>query len=453
VSGEPSRSSPSRPPRAGVSLSRRRALALPLAFASLPAAAACSGSGSGSGSGSSDGVIRLTFWSWAEVDPAVELWNRTHSHIQVDRSGPAAGENLFQLLSAAIVAGSGPDLVQVDYPNVATLAVAGYLEDITRHAGGLRDRFVEAAWRQVVIDDRVWGVPQDMGPMAMFYRADIFDTHGLPVPASWEEFRDVARRLRRAAPDRYLTSFPEGDLYWFTSLTAAAGAEWFAAEGDAWRVSIDSKRARHTADYWTELLDEDLVAVRPFWNPAWYESLQDGTLAVWLGPAWGLATLVTYPPTDPDGVWRVAPLPSADPARPTSGAWGGSSTAVVKDSPHVEAAVEFAAWLNTDGEASDLLSDPEMSALFPASVTGLRRPGLLRRQEALGGQRSGEVFRAAAEHTLPMTFGPTMDQVFNDFVDAVTAALNGGRPLASALTSTQRRTVAAMERKGLSVRT
>jgi multiple sugar transport system substrate-binding protein len=296
-------------------------------------------------------------------------------------------------------------------------------------------------------------VPQDMGPMAMYYRADIFDAHGLSVPATWEEFRDVARQLRRAAPDRYLTSFPEGDMYWFASLTAAAGAEWFATEGNAWRVRIDNPIARQTADYWTELLDENLVTVRPFWNPAWYESLQDGTLAVWLGPAWGLATLVSYPPTDPDGAWRAAPLPSADPARPTSGAWGGSSTAVVKDSAHVEAAVEFAVWLNTDGEAADLLGDPELSALFPASVIGLRTPGVLRRQEALGGQRSGEVFRAAADLTLPMTFGPTMDQVVNDFTDGVSAALNAGRPLASALTSTQRRTVEALERKGLSVRT
>jgi multiple sugar transport system substrate-binding protein len=449
VSGEPSPSSRTRPRNAGPPLSRRRALTLPLAFASLPAAAACSNSGSAG----ADGVTRLQFWSWAEVDPAVDLWNRTHPGIQVEVSGPAGGENLFQRLSAAIAAGSGPDLVQVDYPNVTTLAVAGYLEDITRHTSGLRDAFVQAAWQQVLIDDRVWAVPQDMGPMAMFYRADLFDTFGLPVPATWEEFREAARRLRSAAPDRYLTSFPEGDLYWFASLTAAGGAEWFGTEGNAWRVSIDSPRARQIADYWTQLLDEDLVTVRPHWNPSWYESLQDGTLAVWLGPAWGLATLVAYPPTDGDGVWRVAPLPSADPSRPVSGAWGGSSTAVVKDSANVEAAVEFAVWLNTDGEASDLLSDPELSALFPASVTGLGRPSLSRRQEALGGQRSGEVFRAAAEHTLPMAFGPTMDQVLGDFVDGATAALNSGRPLATALTSTQRRTVEALERKGLSVRT
>ncbi|MEO3755591.1 extracellular solute-binding protein [Streptomyces sp. B6B3] len=429
---------------------RRQALALPLLLAPLQAAAACSRSDAGA----TDGVITLQFWCWAPIAPAIDLWNRTHPRIRVELSAPAGGASLFQRLSAAIVAGSGaPDLVQADYPNLPTLAVAGYLEDLTDLAAGLRDAFVPAAWRQVVIGQRIWAVPQDMGPMGMFYRADLLDAHDLPVPSTWEEFRDVAERLRRAAPGRYLTAFPQGDMYWFAALAAANGAEWFGTEDDAWRVSIDGPQARRTAEYWTGLLDDGLVTIRQHWNPAWHQALQDGTLAAWLAPAWGLTTLVSYPPNDPDGVWRAAPLPRADPDRPASGPWGGSSTAIVRGSAHVEAAMEFAAWLNTDGEAADLMSDPENAALFPASVSGQDRPAVARPQQVLGGQRSGEVFREAAAHTRPMIWGPTMDQVRDDFIDAVTVALNEGESLTTALTSTQDRTVEALERKGLGVRT
>jgi multiple sugar transport system substrate-binding protein len=119
---------------------------------------------------------------------------------------------------------------------------------------------------------------------------------------------------------------------------------------------------------------------------------------------------------------------------------------------HASAAVEFASWLNTDTGAADLMIAPENAGLFPAALSGQRRPALSLPHEAIGGQRVDGVFREAAAHTRPMIWGPTMDQVLNDFTDAVTAALGDGRPLATALESTQRRTVEALEQKGLSVR-
>lgn len=431
--------------------SRRRTLGLLLALAAAGPAAttACSRSGSErSGSGS----VTLRFWAWADIGQAVDLWNRTHPDVHVELSTPAGQVSIFQRLSSAMVAGTGaPDLVQVDYNNLTTLAVAGYLEDITDQAAGFEPEFLPAAWQQVLIDDRLWAVPQDIGPMAMYYRQDVFDAHGLAVPRTWDEFRDTAARLRAADRTRYLTAYPAGDAFWFASLAAARGARWFSTENDSWHVGIDDAPTVETADFWTELLAEDLVTTSQHWNPAWHSALQDGTLAAWLGPAWGVGTLAAYPPTDPEGSWGVAPLPSVDAARPTSGFWGGSSTAVVAGSPHAAAAVEFAAWLNTDPDAADLLVDPEHAALFPASLAGQARPAVSRPQEAVGGRPIDGVFRAAAATTRTMTWGPTMDQVRDDFIDAAAAALSEGRPLRDALHSTQRGTVAALEQKGLSV--
>ncbi|WP_165953623.1 extracellular solute-binding protein [Streptomyces sp. 8K308] len=187
------------------------------------------------------------------------------------------------------------------------------------------------------------------------------------------------------------------------------------------------------------------------WNPAWHSALQDGTLAAWLGPAWGVGTLASYPPITPDGTWRVAPLPSVEADRPSSGFWGDSSTAVVTGSRHAATAVKFAAWLNTDPDAADLLVDPEHAAPFPASLAGQARPAVSRPQEAVGGRPIDGVFREATAHTRVTTWGPTMDQVRDDFIDAAAAALSDGRPLRDALHSTQRDTVAALEQKGLSV--
>jgi ABC-type glycerol-3-phosphate transport system substrate-binding protein len=136
----------------------------------------------------------------------------------------------------------------------------------------------------VRIDGRVWALPQDMGPMVLFYREDLFDAQRPRRPRHLGEFRDTSARLRRAAPGSYLTAFPERDTFWFASLTAAAGAEWFGTEG--------------------------------------------GTT-----------------PTGPEGRWRVAPLPSADADRPSSGfVWKGSSTATCGRSPWAATAGSSRPW-------------------------------------------------------------------------------------------------------------
>ncbi|WP_165953624.1 extracellular solute-binding protein [Streptomyces sp. 8K308] len=131
----------------------------------------------------------------------MDLWNSTHPDVHVELSTPAGQVRIFQRLSSALVAGTGaPDLVQVDYNNLTTLAVAGYLEDITAQATALEPEFMPSAWQQVLIDDRGWAIPQDIGPMAMYYRQDVFDAHGLTVPPHLGRVPRHRRRAERRRP-------------------------------------------------------------------------------------------------------------------------------------------------------------------------------------------------------------------------------------------------------------
>jgi ABC-type glycerol-3-phosphate transport system substrate-binding protein len=137
----PSPRSAARPP------SRRQAHALLLAAAPAGAAATACGDSGGSGD-----AITLEFWAWADIQPAIDLWNETHPRIRVEMSAPAGGESIFQRLSAAIAAGSGaPDLVQVDHNNLHGHARAdgpGHLRLAGLHAaaagGLLRDAALQA---------------------------------------------------------------------------------------------------------------------------------------------------------------------------------------------------------------------------------------------------------------------------------------------------------------------
>ncbi len=44
--------------------------------------------------------------------------------------------------------------------------------------------------------------------MALFYNKEVFDKHGIEVPATWDEYVDAARKLHKADPKAYITATP-----------------------------------------------------------------------------------------------------------------------------------------------------------------------------------------------------------------------------------------------------
>ncbi len=65
----------------------------------------------------------------------------------------------------------------------------GGLEDIGACAGisDAKKDFSSGLWNQVTFGESksVYAVPQDSGPMALYYRKDLFEKAGLSVPETW----------------------------------------------------------------------------------------------------------------------------------------------------------------------------------------------------------------------------------------------------------------------------
>src|SRR5215475_388371 len=397
--------------------------------------------------------VEITFWSWANTKPAVDLWNKTHPDIQVKYVTPASGTVLFQALASAEFAGKGiPDVVQVDYHNLPTLVAGNELQDITGYASSAKANFVAAAWNVVTPGGKVWAIPQDLGPVAMYYRKDIFAKYRLPVPTTWDQYAQVARRLHAADPTRYIAAFPPADASWFASRAWEAGAQWFSTGNDAWHVTINSTQTKRVAQFWQDLVTSGAAKVDTDWSPSWFKGFQDGTYATWLSASWGAGPLKTNAPKT-SGDWAVSNLPQWTPDATLASFWGGSANAVPRGAKHAKEAVEFAVWLNSNAQASSsLIPDPPAGGgLFPASLAGQANPLLDKPDPFFGGQTVNSVFRTAATQVPPWVWGPTMDQVYSDLGDDFTKALEDGTSLASALDQVQAQTVAALQKKGLQV--
>lgn len=413
--------------------------------------AACSGDDSSAGS---DGPVELTFWTWApEMEAVVDIWNAENPDIQVVVNKQDGGDAAVTKLLTAIKAGSGaPDIMQAEYQAIPTMVSADALADISDTVGDdVAGQFPEGVWNSVTLgSDAVYAVPQDSGPMQFYYRADIFAELGLQVPTTWEEYADVAAAVQAADPTKHLGTFSATDAGWFTGLAQQAGASWWSIEGDTWKVSVDDEATLKVAEYWGGLVESGAIDNKPMYTPEWNAALNDGSQIGWLSAIWAPGVLAGNAP-DTAGLWQMAPMPQWDADAPSTGNWGGSSTAVTTQSEHEAEAVEFITWLNSSTEGVEALAT--ISAVYPANTPGqataLTAPPEFFSNQADFYDIAGETAATAGS----FTYGPNVNVAYSAYNDAFgkAAEAKSQADFVAAVATMQEVTFEDLENAGFSV--
>jgi len=439
----------------------KRAVATGVALLSAIALAGCSGgSGTDNGGGGdasacapSDGDVTLEFTSWIPgIEDVVAMWNEENPDIQVEvQTGPNGNGGTYKSFFSQLEAGNAPALGQIEYDALASFRVQDGLENIAacEDVVAAEDEFIPWTWGQVTLgtDDEVYGVPQDSGPMALFYRADLFEANGIAVPTTWDEYKEAAKQVRAAGG--YITNFSTADINQFAGFVWQANGDWFTNDGDEWTVDLTGDESTTVADYWQELLDEDLVATYPAWTEEWNNAYNSGEVWTWNSAVWGANSISSGAP-DTAGKWAVAPSPQWQAGGASAGNWGGSSIAVFKGSEHLYEATKFALWLNTSDEALTALN--ESANIYPATTAGLSLPSLQEGVEFYGGQKIYDVFAEAAAQVNPdFVWGPTMTQTYADVSDGFQKAVTGQGTLLEALESAQESTISTLKAQSIPV--
>lgn len=222
--------------------STHRSLAALLAAGALVMAAACSGGSGSDGNGSGEAAsgpagcepaaegeeVTLTFSSWVPgMQETVDLWNSENPDIQVEYKEVVGGnDGTYQAYSNQIKAGKTGDIGMVEFDNLPSFRLQDGLADIGACAPmqDNRDEFVDWTISQVGLGetDAVYGVPMDIGPMALYYRKDLFEQAGIAVPTTWDEFYEAAKQVK--AEGGLITDLPTDQPAWFTSLAWQNGA-------------------------------------------------------------------------------------------------------------------------------------------------------------------------------------------------------------------------------------
>lgn len=408
----------------------------------------------GAGCEPSTGKVDLTFTTWVPgMEDVVALWNKENPDIQVTvQTGPNGNGGTYQNFFNQLKAGNAPDLGQIEYDALPNFRVQDGLTDLGACADVMAAKgdFVDWAWAQTSFgeDGHAYAIPQDTGPMALFYRKDLFEKNGIAVPTTWDEYRAAAEKIKGLGG--YITNFSQSDINQFAGFVWQAGGSWFTNNGSDWSVSLTSPESTKVADYWQGMIDDGLVSVNPPWTDEWNAGYNSGEDWTWVSAVWGANSIASGAP-DTAGDWAVAPMPQWSAGDSAAGDWGGSSTAVFKGSKHVYEAAKFALWLNTSDEALTALN--KAANLYPATTAGASLPALKEGVDFYGGQAIYDVFAEASKQVNPdFTWGPTMTQVYADVSDGFKAAVSGDGTLSDALTKAQASTIETLKSQSIPVK-
>ncbi|AWB45954.1 sugar transporter [Paenibacillus sp. CAA11] len=410
----------------------KRWMTLLLSAILLVSLAACGGGNGGNNSKNAEGTggsggekkeekVELTFWTLgtAGYDKLVEEWNAAHPNIQVKVQNTGDQTAHHNNLITALSAGSGA-------PDIFMLEIA-FMEKFIKNqdkfynlydlgAKDIEGNYLEWKWKQAQSKDGKFqiGLPTDIGPSVVYYRADLMEKAGIPSDPvafgeainTWDKFAAVGKQFT----DKTGVAFVDNTDLMFNALRDQSDSEiYFKKEDDSF-IGDTNPQIKKAYDLTVKAIQEKWIGKTVLWSPEWGAAMNEGKVAVVLGPAWMKANITGNAP-DTKGKWKVTQLPEG------SGNWGGSFLTIPKETKHSKEAYEFITWLDNQDQQ---LRAFESSGLMP-SIPAIYDTDTFKnaKDEFFSGQNIATEFAKAAQKIKPVYYGPLHDTTDSYFKSAL----------------------------------
>jgi lactose/L-arabinose transport system substrate-binding protein len=310
----------------------------------------------------------LVVWGWesaATTLQAVEAdFAEAYPNINVEYviADPAT---TYQNLQLAVSGGGLPDISVVEDSHLAQFVELGALADITDQVTPYVPFMNDYKWQQAASEGRYYAMPWDSGPVAVYYRRDVFETAGVD-PASiqtWDDFYDAAVTIKAEADvPMWQQSKARNSGRLFETLLWQRGLGYVDADG---AVMLDTDpRVLETLEYMGRFWEEDLAADNEDWTDPWYTAFADGTAATIVEASWMGAFFKSFIAPDAGGNWGVFQMPVWEEGDAPTSNDGGSALAILADSEQQEAAWAYVQFHL--GRIESQLTMYEASDFFPA---------------------------------------------------------------------------------------
>ena len=393
----------------------------------------------------------LTVWAWAPQNKdIVTAFEKKYPKVKVNLVNAGTATTEYTKLQNAIKAGSGaPDIAQIEYYALPQFALESALANLSGDGlASLQSQFGSAVWGSVNVNGELVGLPQDTGPMALFYNKTVFDKYKLPVPATWAQYVADAKKLHAANPKAYITN-DVGDPGFLTSMIWSAGGHPYVTSGTKnVTINLADSGTKKFVSLWSPLISGNLVAPISSWSSQWYQGLTNGDIASLVIGGWMGVDLESGVPGG-KGQWRVAPMPQWTAGQAASSENGGSADSVLASSKNQLAAAGFLQFMNAGAGAQISAASGD----FPASTTILNSSSFLNVTPAyFGGQAINKVLSQASANVLPgWSYLPFQVYANSIFPDTVGQAYTGKASLSTGLANWQQQSASYGTQQGFSI--
>jgi lactose/L-arabinose transport system substrate-binding protein len=380
-------SGPAGPPEASAPAASAPAASAP--EASAPAASAPAVSGD------PDLAADLVVWGWeAAINTLKEVepdFKAAYPNINVEYviQPPA---DTYRNIQLAVSAGSGtPDVSVIEDSHLAQFVELGALADITDQVAPYKPLMNQYKWQAAETEGRTYAMPWDSGPVALYYRRDVFDEAGVD-PASirtWDDYYEAAKTIEAEAGVPMLqNSKARNSGRLLEMLIWQRGLGYVDADG---AVILDREaKIAETLEYLGRFWEDDLALDNEEWTDPWYAAFADGEVATQIAAVWMGTFFKSFIAPEAVGDWGVIKLPIWEEGDVQASNDGGSQLAIFEPSEQKEAAwayVEFHL-----GRPESQLTMYREQDIFPSLETTYDDPFFSEPDEYFGGDEARALF-------------------------------------------------------------
>jgi len=287
------------------------------------------------------GVATQSKW----FEDMVKSWNDSHDVkvelVYVPNNAYMDGTKL----PTAFASGAGPDLFIISPGDFLRYYNGGVLLDLTPFMEEkAREDFFPGVIANRMVDNKIYGLPMEVEPMAMYYSVDAFNEAGLTekdIPKTWEELLTVGKKLTNDKRFGVLFETAPGyyqNFTWYPFLWEGGG-DIQTKEG---KSAFNSPAAVQALKFWQDAVNMGVSPRKPLGGGGWdvVPNLASGYCAMQNVGIWAISQLREGAPNFKYGVFKL-PTPPGGKYATVGGGWAFVANAKGKNP---KAAGEFCAW-------------------------------------------------------------------------------------------------------------
>lgn len=186
------------------------------------------------------------------VRTILDQFEQENQNISVELVG--SSQNSQKLLTQ-ILSGQAPEVLQVGYRDVISLASEQAFKDLSADFMSERDNYYPVVFDLGILDGKLYGVPWNGHAIGLVYNKDMFAEAGITSPpTTWAELYDAAKKLTKG--DQYgigLVGKQHYDLVWNVNQFVVQAGAGFVEDG---KVAMNTDAARQALEFYKKLADE-----------------------------------------------------------------------------------------------------------------------------------------------------------------------------------------------------